>query len=162
MVEYRWQLPYSGEAEVKIDVGMPPHTAASRVIAPASRDMKPRSQASTAPVDERRPGPARARDGEAGLEERAGSSEHRGLGDQGPPTEGPGKIIATLLSGAGSFGLVLGTKKPNKADKTERARACSPRSRSSSAPSFSGDVGPKTYERARRELPDALNSNVRR
>ena len=37
VIEFKWQLPYTGEAEVKFDVGMPPHLAAARVIAPASQ-----------------------------------------------------------------------------------------------------------------------------
>src|SRR5262249_55157695 len=40
MIEFRWQLPYTGESEVSFDIGMAPHMAAPRVIAPASKDMK--------------------------------------------------------------------------------------------------------------------------
>lgn len=157
MVEYRWQLPYSGEAEVKIDVGMPPHTAASRVIAPASRDMKLEVPGF--------PPPQSTNDGQgqrALVTEKQVSKNEQALRNvevliKGLPTEGPGKIIATLLSGAGLiFGLVLGTKKPNKADKkTERARLLAEIEELERA-KLSGDVGPKTYERARRELLDAL------
>lgn len=157
MVEFRWQLPYSGEPEVKFDVGMPPHMAAARVIAPASRDVRLEVPGF--------PPPQSTNDGQgqrALVTEKQVSKNEAALKSveviiKGLPTEGPGKIIATLLSGAGLlFGLVLGTKKPAKTDKkTERARLLAEIEELERA-KLAGDVGPKTYERARRELLDAL------
>ncbi|MBX3229724.1 MAG: hypothetical protein KIT84_05270 [Labilithrix sp.] len=156
-VEWRWQLPYAGEAEVKLTVGMAPHMANVQVIAPASREM-------TLEVPGFPPPQSRS-DGQGQralvTEKQAAKSDSairsvdviiRGL-----PTEGPGKIIATMLSGAGLlFGLVLGTRRPTKADrKSERARLLAQLEELERA-RHTGDVGPKTYERARRELLDAL------
>jgi hypothetical protein len=38
-VQFRWQLPYSGESAVNVEVAMPPHMASSRVVASASQSM---------------------------------------------------------------------------------------------------------------------------
>lgn len=156
-IEFRWQLPYNGEPEVKFDVEMPPHMAAARVIAPASREM-------TLDVPGF-PAPKAMNDGQGQhslVTEKQVTKQDQALKDiqvviRGLPTEGPGKIIATLLSGLGlAFGLVLGSRKPVKADhKTERARLLGEVEDLERA-RMAGDVGPKTYERARRELLDAL------
>lgn len=157
MVEYRWQMPYHGEAEVKLDVGMPPHIAAARVIAPASRDMKLEVPGFPPPQSTNDGQGQRALVTEKQVAKSEAALKSIEIDIKGLPTEGPGKIIATLLSGAGLiFGLVLGTKKPNKADKkTERARLLAEIEELERA-RLAGDVGPKTYERARRELLDAL------
>lgn len=157
VVEFRWQLPYTGEADVTFDVGMAPHTAASRVIAPASRDMKLEVSGF--------PPPRSSSDGQG---QRALITEKQLRRDEPPltsvtvaikglPTEGPGKIIATLLSACGlGLGLVLGTKRPSKKDrKIERARLLAELTELEKA-HLAGDVGPKTYESARRDLLDAL------
>lgn len=157
MVEYRWQLPYSGEAEVKLEVGMPPHTAAARVIAPASRDMRLEVPGFPPPQSTSDGQGQRALITEKQIPKSEAALRSVEVMVKGLPTEGPGKIIATLLSGAGLlFGLVLGTKKPGKADKkTERDRLLAEIEELERA-KLAGDVGPKTYERARRELLDAL------
>ena len=36
-IEFRWQLPWSGDKDVDFDVGMPPHVAIARVMMPATR-----------------------------------------------------------------------------------------------------------------------------
>jgi hypothetical protein len=157
MVEYRWQMPYHGEAEVKLDVGMPPHIAAARVIAPASRDMKLEVPGFPPPQSTNDGQGQRALVTEKQVAKSEAALKNIEVVIKGLPTEGPGKIIATLLSGAGLiFGLVLGTKKQPKADKkSERARLLAEIEELERA-KLAGDVGPKTYERARRELLDAL------
>jgi hypothetical protein len=157
MVEYRWQMPYHGEAEVKIDVGLPPHIAAARVIAPASRDMKLEVPGFPPPQSTNDGQGQRALVTEKQVAKSEAALKNVEVVIKGLPTEGPGKIIATLLSGAGLiFGLVLGSKKPSKSDKkTERARLLAEIEELERA-KLAGDVGPKTYERARRELLDAL------
>ncbi len=157
MIEFRWQLPYSGEAEVRFDVGMAPHMAASRVIAPASKDMV---------LDV--PGFPPPQSTNDGMGQRALLTEKQLRREESPlksvtvvikglPTEGPGKVIATLLAGGVLvFGLVLGTRKPSAGGrKLERARLLAEIEELERA-RRADDVGPKTYEKARRELLDAL------
>lgn len=157
MVEFRWQLPYSGDSEVRFDVGMTPNMAASRVIAPASRDMRlevpgfPPPQASSDGQGQR----ALITDKQLTREEpplKAVTIVISGL-----PTEGPGKLVATFLSAGGLvLGLVLGARKPQTRDrKAERARLLAELEELERA-KLAGDVGPKTYERARRELVDQV------
>lgn len=157
MIEFRWQLPYSGEPEVRFDVGMPPHMAASRVIAPASKDMVLEVPGF--------PPPQSANDGQgqrALVTEKQLRREDQSLKSvtvviKGLPTEGPGKLVATMLSAGGLvIGLVLGTKKPTRRDpKSERERLLADLEDLERA-RLAGDIGPKTYERARRELIDQL------
>lgn len=157
VVEFRWQLPYAGESEVRFDVGMTPNMAASRVIAPASKDMRlevpgfPPPQASTDAQGQR-----------ALITERQLTREETALKSvtvviSGLPTEGPGKLVATFLSAGGLvIGLVLGSRKPQTRErKAERARLLADLEALERA-KLAGDVGPKTYERARRELVDEI------
>jgi len=157
MLEFRWQLPYAGEPEVRFDVGMAPHMAAARVIAPASKDMS---------LDV--PGFPPPQSTNDGLGQRALITEKQLRKDdpalttvsvviRGLPTEGPGKLIATALAAGGLLvGLVLGTKKPSTRDrKNERSRILAELEDLERA-RLAGDVGPKTYEKARRELLDDL------
>lgn len=157
VIEFRWQLPYNGEPEVRFDVQMPPHMAAARIIAPAGREM-------TLDV----PGfpPPKTTTDQQGqrelITEKQVTKQDQAMKDievvvRGLPTEGPGKIIATLLASAGLlFGLVIGSRKPSKSDhKSERAKLLAEIEDLERA-RLASDIGPKTYERARRELLDAL------
>jgi hypothetical protein len=76
---------------------------------------------------------------------------------KGLPTEGPGKIIAAMLALGGlATGLAFGVRKPAPRDtKRERQRLLAVLE-SLEAAHRDGSVGPKTYERARRELIDEL------
>jgi hypothetical protein len=157
VVEFRWQLPYNGEGELQFDIGMPPHLAASRVIAPAARTMELEVEGFPAAQPTR-----------DGMGQRALMTERNMRRDDTPvgsirvqirglPTEGPAKIFATLLAGVGvMIGLVLGARRPPLRDmKTERAKLLA-ELKSLERAREAGDVGPKTYERARRELLDDL------
>jgi hypothetical protein len=76
---------------------------------------------------------------------------------RGLPTEGPARLVATLLSAGGLLlGLVFGTKKPSPRDwRGERTRLLDELVELERARKAE-EVGPKTYERARRELLDAI------
>jgi hypothetical protein len=76
---------------------------------------------------------------------------------RGLPTEGPAKIVATLLAAGGlAIGIVVGTRKPSRKDRqAERARLLAELEDLERA-HLDGDVGPKTYESARRTLLDAI------
>jgi hypothetical protein len=157
VVEFRWQLPYAADAEVHIEAGLLPHVAAMQVVAPASRDMIlevagfPAPQAQIDGQGQRvlATGKQLRRD-EAPL--RTVSVTLRGL-----PTEGPGKLVATLLAAGGiAAGLVLGTRRPDPRNrKAERQRLLTALASLEQA-HRDGTVGPKTYERGRRDLLDDL------
>jgi hypothetical protein len=161
VVEFRWQVPWSGDADVDFDVGLPPHVAIARVMMPATSDVK--LVASGFP-------PAEVRHDQQGqsflvTERRLRPDDPKltalALGIHDLPTPGPGKWLATLLAACGvAVGLVLalsgqsrtserGEAKSNRASileelaEVERGRA-------------GGEIGPKTYERVRRQLIDAL------
>jgi hypothetical protein len=157
VIEFKWQLPYSGEGEVTFDVGMPPHLAAARVIAPASRGMGME-------VDGFEP----TKTSTDGMGQRALVTEKQLRRDEPPvnslkvtikglPTEGPGKVIATLLALSGLVaGLVLGSRKaPARDTKRERQQLLAALE-GLELGYREGSIGPKTYERARRELIDDI------
>jgi hypothetical protein len=160
-INFRWQLPWSGERDMDFEVGLPPHVAVARVMMPASAEIKllatgfppaevrHDAQGQSFLVSERHVTP-----GDAKL-----SSLTIGIHDL--PTPGLGRLFATLLASCGvGLGLFLGLPRRGhpraQGDplaireailrdlfELERARE-------------TGDVGPQTYERARGELLDAL------
>ena len=159
-VDFRWQLPWSEEKDVDFDVGLPPHVAIARVVMPASgsvkltaagfpdADVRHDSKGQSFLVTERRVRPDEGRL----------SSISIGLHDL--PTPGPGRKVAAGLAALGvAIGVILASRKRGMAAKIdpngarasiladlldlEKARA-------------SGQVGARTYERARREIIDAL------
>jgi hypothetical protein len=159
VIEFRWQLPYEGEANVSFDVGTPPRMAASRVMVPASRDMK-------LEVDSY-PAPQSTSDGSG---QRMLLTERQFRRDEAPlktvsvrigglPTEGPGKYLATLMATAVlSLGLVFGTRRSEDTSrdvKGERSRALAELEDLERARQ-AGDVGPQTYEKERRRILDAI------
>jgi hypothetical protein len=157
VIEFKWQLPYKGEAEAKFDVGMPPHLAAARVIAPASKGMGME-------VDGFEP----TKTSTDGMGQRALVTEKQLRRDDKPvksitvtikglPTEGPGKIIASLLALSGLVvGIVLGARKPPPRDTKRERQQLLAALEGLELGHRDGTIGPKTYERARRELIDDL------
>jgi len=157
VVEFKWQLPYAGEPEVRMTVGMTPHLAAARVIAPAARGMQLDVEGFETP-----------RPTTDGMGQRALVSEKQLRRDDPPvksvnvtlrglPTEGPGKVIATFLAFCGVIaGVVLGTKKPPARDTRGERQQLLTALEALEQERRDGIVGPKTYERARRELIDGI------
>lgn len=156
-LSYRWQLPYDGSAKVAFDVGLPPHLAAVRVMAPSAKNMQlevenfPQARGTTDGMGQR-----------ALVTERQLRREDPPLTTlkvalTGLPTEGPGKLVATLLAACGvTVGLVLGARKPKaRSPKLDRKRLLDELAELEDAHAR-GDVGPKTYERARRECIDRI------
>jgi len=163
VIEYRWQLPWSGDKDVVADIGLPPQTAVIRVMAAASEDMRldvdglPRAEMRTDDngqnilITERR-----MQRGEEAM-----SRIHVALRDL--PTQGSSRYWATGIAFVTVVaGLVLALGQPRKRatsrtgdakvqrkqllaelEELERAHAA-------------GDVGPKTYEAARRRIIDAI------
>jgi hypothetical protein len=162
VVEFRWQLPWGGEKDVDFEVGLPPHTAIARVIMPVSGQVKllvgdfpptetlrdSKGQAFLVTERRLRPDDTRLHSVRVGVHEL--------------PTPGPGRLVATTLASlAVGLGLLIGFVRRKRSVASsefddeartsileelamlERARA-------------EGGVGTHTYERARRELIDAL------
>jgi hypothetical protein len=156
-LEFRWQLPYSGESDVSFDVGMVPNVAAARVISPASRDMKLEVEGFPAPRSTSDGQGQRALITERQLSREDPPMKSVAVTIRGLPTEGPGKLIATFLAAGGvGIGLVLGAQRPSSKDrKKERARLLAELTELERA-HRDGQVGPKTYAAARRDLLDAL------
>jgi hypothetical protein len=167
---FRWQLPWSGDKDVDFDLGLPPHTAIARVLMPASSAIK-LTVAGFPPAEVRHNNQGRS----FLVTERQFRPDNRRLnsieiGIHDLPTPGPGRLIATLLAVVGiAFGLwqslqiwmraspdsahgrrgdgvdagILRTSILQELASLEQARK-------------DGAVGPRTYERVRRELIDAL------
>jgi hypothetical protein len=160
-IDFRWQLPYSGESDIVFDETLPPNVAVARALAAASQQMRlvvsgfPDAQARMDSNGERILLTERQmRPNDPPL-----TKLHVELRDL--PTPGPARIVATLLAGLGvlaGVGFAFLSRKavanPSAAkelrarlladiDELERAHAA-------------GDIGPKTYERARREIIDMI------
>jgi hypothetical protein len=157
-LDFRWQLPYDGQKELAVDVNLPPHVAIWRVMAAAGRDTSldvagfPEAQKRT------------DRQGQHILMTEAQVKREAPLTSlhvtiRGLMVPGPGRIIATAMAAAGVLlGVFFGARRrpgtrggirsQQKAllleiEELERAHS-------------RGDVGPKTYEKARRQLVDAI------
>jgi hypothetical protein len=160
-VEFRWQLPMSGEKDMAFVAALPPHVAAARVVMPASADIT--LTATGFPAGDVR------RDAQGQrflvLERRVRPDEAKltalDIAIHGLPTPGPGRLVATALAACGvAAGLAfafsrrlqgrldapdatVGSALLRELGELEQAR-------------LAGDVGPKTYERMRREIVDML------
>jgi hypothetical protein len=157
VIEFKWQLPYTGDADVKFDVGMPPHLAAARVLAPAAKGMG-------MAVDGFEP----TKTSTDGMGQRALVTEKQIRRDEPPitslkvaisglPTEGPGKVIATFLALSGLVaGVVLGSRRRLPRDTKRERQQLLAALEGLELSHRDGTIGPKTYERARRELIDDI------
>lgn len=160
-IDFRWQLPYEGEREISFEETLPPNVAVARALAAASQEMRlvvsgfPEAQARTDSNGER----ILVMERQMRREDPPLTKLHVELRDL--PTAGPGRIIATVLAGFGvlaGVGYAFSSRKRASppSDATElRARLLADLEELERAHS-AGDIGPKTYERARRELIDAI------
>jgi hypothetical protein len=163
-IQFRWQLPYSGEKLVEFEAGLPPHVAVMRVIAGASRGSK--LGVAGFPDAERRTDAQGQRllvtEKQVRRDEPL-STVHVSL--DGLPTPGPGRIVATGLAGLlVALGFAFGVRRSTEGtgpsgDKARRSRLLAELADLERARK-QGDVGPKTYERARREIIDAIASTL--
>ncbi len=161
-VEFRWQLPYGGETSFDFSVGMPPNLAAARVMVVASQEMKV-SVDGFPPVK-----PSRDGQGNAIVE-----TERELRRDEAPvksvrvqlaniPGPGPARYVA---SGLALVGIALGfvySRRGKNAPEREKSGRGQERSRvlaeleELERARHAGEIGPRTYDNARRELIDAL------
>lgn len=162
-VQFRWQLPWSGDKDVDFDVGLPPHVAIARVMMPALATIK--LTAADFPPPEVR----RDEQGQSFLvtERRLQPNDPKlsflSIGIHDLPTPGPGRHVATLLAicgvGTGLAFAAFGRRRqrvPGDAGDISLRDALLEELAGLERAHTSGRVGPRTYERARRELIDAL------
>ncbi len=158
-LEFRWQLPYAGEESVKVDVGLPPHVAVMRVMALASHGMK--LSVEDLPAAENRTDAQGQHilvtEKQLHRDDTPVAELHVTLSDL--PTPGPGRLVATCIAAFGvlaGLGLAFGSNgAAPRAGKSARAILLAEiedieRARQA------GQLGPKTYERARREIVDRI------
>jgi hypothetical protein len=159
-VEFSWQLPWSGGSDVDIDVGLPPHTAIARLMIPASGGVKIEA-----------PGfpPADARHDARGqnflvTERRVRPDDPRlssvTVGLRGLPSPGPGRYIAAGIAAlgiaAGLYFALRGRGAASGGDAVPATQSVLDELLALERARAEGEVGPRTYEKARRELLDAL------
>lgn len=163
-VEFRWQLPWSGDSDFEFGVGLPPHVAIARALMPAAANLK-LTVSGFPPADLRHDAQGqRFLVVERQLRPEDPKLTELTIGIHGLPTTGPGRLIATLLAACGVvIGLVLSFARRSSAA-SSAAAADSATTRSLLLEEISqlerahraGEVGPKTYGRTRKELVDAL------
>lgn len=167
-VEFRWQLPYSGDKDVSLFTGLPPHVAAGRVMAPAASQMKLVVDGFPAAVPRTDNRGQRMLVTERELRRDEAALTRISIELRDLPTVGPARWVVTGLAGLvvlGAIAFGFGVSAPSAGSSAkDRARARRElldeltdleRSR------LVGDVGPKTYERARRVLLERLAGLLR-
>jgi hypothetical protein len=160
-IEFRWQLPYHEERTLAFEETLPPNVVIARALAAATQEMRlvvngfPEAQVTPGTQGER----ILVTERQLRREDPPLTKIHVELRDL--PTPGPGKEIATVLA---AFGVIAGVAfafsgKPKEAvptgAKEHRARLLADLEELERA-RVAGDIGPKTYERARREIIDAI------
>ncbi len=160
-LEFRWQVPWSGDSDVEFAVGMPPHVAIARVMLPATSDIK--LAVDGFPATQVR----RDQQGQSFLvtEKRLTPDDPKltslAVGIHNLPSSVWGPRVAVGLSALGVLlGLAVAFGQRSKAgsgkgERTARAAVLEELAELERG-RRSGEIGPKTYERAYRELIDAL------
>jgi hypothetical protein len=162
-VQFRWQLPWSGDKDVDFDVGLLPHVAIARVMMPATASVK--LSAATFPPPEVR----HDDQGQSFLvtERRLRPDDARltslSIGIHDLPTQGPGRLVASLIALSSIVaGLVIAgqgrrrREPPTDTDARRERKALLEELADLERAHSSGDVGPRTYEKARRELLESI------
>jgi hypothetical protein len=165
-VDFRWQIPWASERDVDFTVGLPPHVVAARLMMPAAANIS--LVADGFPVATIR------RDGQGSkflvTERQLGPSDPKltslSVGIHGLPTPGPARLVATLLAAtAVVFGMRMAfARQTSSSSRESKTPADATLARSALLDELvelerahrAGDVGPKTYARARGAIVDAL------
>jgi hypothetical protein len=160
-VTYRWQLPWNNDENVSFDVALPPNVVSMRVMTAASDGMR-------LAVDGFPPGEPQT-DGQGQRMLVTEKQLHRGesliatvnISMKNLPVVGRERFIVTGLAGLTlAFGLAfaLSNRRPETPAEDAKARRgllladLEELERAHRA----GDIGPKTYERTRRQLIDGI------
>lgn len=157
VIEFKWQLPYAGESDVGMDLGMTPNVAVAQIIAPAGKSMNLEVEGFPPPRASTDGRGQRALVTERQMNAVDAPLRNLHIAIKGLPTEGPAKVVATLLAGGTlAFGVILGTRARTPRDtRGERKRLLEELADLERAHAV-GEVGPKTYARLRRDLLDAI------
>ncbi len=157
-VVFSWQLPYGGDSVVDLEAGLPPNLGQLVVRAAAAPGMKLEVQGFREAISQ--VSEEGQRELVTGKQIQEGETPirkvHISLRDL--PTPGPTRFIATTLA---ALGVVAGIwvarrpRQPKVSTKRDRRRLLAEFEELEHARSH-GDIGPKTYERAHRELIDEL------
>lgn len=159
-IQFRWQLPWSSEKDVDFEVGMPPHDAIARVILAAAGEVK-LSAAGFPPAEPRRNNQGQAfLVTEKQVRPDEGALKSLSISIRDLPVPGPGRIVATALAAFGVIvGVILtslgGKRKKAQSPAKQKARILEELLELEEARA-ADEVGPQTYERARKGLIDAL------
>jgi hypothetical protein len=160
-VDFRWQVPWAGDKDVDFAVGLPPHVAIARVMMPATAEIKLVAKGFP---------PAEVRHDSQGqsflvTERRLRPDDPRlttlDVGVHDLPSSGPGKTIASALTACCvAFGIAFAAsgrqRRPSGAGRKSSRAALLDELLQLERARGAGEVGPKTYERVRREIIDAL------
>jgi hypothetical protein len=168
-IGFRWQVPLDNDPAQSFPIGLPPRVAQARIIAEASKSME--LEVGGAPPARR----TRNRDGRAVLvTELTSPPGERGLSTlsvtlRGLPTKGPGRWIAIALGAVMiAGGVAVARRAPARRGLADDAREDLLQAREALLGELvalerarqRGDVGPKTYERVRSAMLDALSNVV--
>lgn len=166
-VGFSWQLPYNvNDGAIELDVGLPPNMDQVVIGAAAAPGMKldvPGFRDATAQTNEEG---LRFLVTGAKLPQGEASPRKIHIALSNLPTPGPTRLIGTLLALVGvAAGIYLALKKRTQTSaktlvKRDRARVLQEIEDLERAHTHK-DIGPKTYERARRELVDDLAALLR-
>jgi len=165
-IQFRWQLPWSSEKDVDFDVGLPPHTAIARVILAAAGEVK-LSAAGFPPADLRKNNQGQSfLVTEKQVRPDEGALKSLSVSIRDLPVPGPGRLVATVLATFGVLvGIILtavgGRLKTEPSPGQQKARILEELLSLEEARA-ANEVGPQTYERARRGLIDALANVIAR
>ena len=161
-IEYRWQLPFGGEPNLDLGIGMPGNVAAARVMVVATSQMK-------VSVDGF-PAMRAGRDGqgnnllETEREMRRAEAPLRSVRIVLADIPGPGPL-RLYAAGISTVGVLLGLSYASRSRKDHRGRETDRKKERErllaeleelERAHRVGELGPRTYEKSRRELIDAL------
>jgi hypothetical protein len=161
-VVFSWQLPYAGDPSVSFDVGLPPAVRDAFVQAAAAPNMKLEVAGFREAIVRSNEEGLRLLVTRKQLNDNEPAIRKISIGLSGLPTPGPTRLIATVLAVLGlAAGIYIATQRKTARTRT-KASAKRDRERileeidELETAKARGDIGPKTYERARRELVDDL------
>jgi hypothetical protein len=161
-IDFRWQVPWSGDADVDFGVGLPPHVAIARVMLPATSDIKLVVAGFPATEVKRDQQGQSFLVTEKHLKPEDAKLTTLSVGIHNLPSKGWGPFVATVLAAIGvvigllvAFARGMAPARARPVDKTARAAVLEELAELERG-RRSGEIGPKTYERAYRELIDAL------